>query len=360
MPAKERPNLFVIKNAHVTKLKINENKRATGVEFVIGNRKKSANVRKEVILSAGAVNTPQILMLSGIGPKEHLKRHKIDVIADLPVGKNLQDHPVVGIPLAIKHPNDSFVYEKSMLDVLYKNVMGEYGPTGNGVYDLLGFYNTKDKNGKYPDVEAAHVHIDKNNDEMLRSYLREMLGYSEILTQSIIDANKDSPLFFHLHILLNPKSTGEILLRSADPFDHPIIHAGYLTDDGDEDLKTFVRSIRLMQKFMKTTAYRRHRIEEVPLAIPECNAIDDHDSDAYYECIVRHVIATLFHPAGTAKMGRDSDPSAVVDARLRVKGITALRVADASVMPDITSGHINAPVIMIGKFCFDSRHFHRL
>lgn len=349
-----------MKNAHVTKLKINENKRVTGVEFVIENRKRLANVRKEVILSAGAVNTPQILMLSGIGPGEHLKQHNIDVIADLPVGKNLQDHPVVGIPLAIKNPNDSFVYEKSILDALYKNIMGEYGPTGNGVYDMLGFFNTKDKNGKYPDIEAAHIHVDKNTDAILRLYMREMLGYNEILTQSIIDANKDSPLFFHLHILLNPKSTGEILLRSTDPFDHPIIRAGYLTDDGDKDLKTFLRSIRLMQKFIKTTAYRRHQIGEVPLGIPECNAIDDHNSDEYYECIVRHMIATLFHPAGTAKMGKDIDPSAVVDARLRVKGITALRVADASIMPDITSGHINAAVIMIGELCFYSHHFHRL
>lgn len=158
-----------------------------------------------------------------------------------------------------------------------------------------------------------------------------MLGYHETLTQSIIDANKNSALFLHLNILLNPKSTGEILLKSSDPFDPPLIRAGYLTDHDNEDLKTLVRGIRLMKKFIKTKAYSRHQIEEVPLAIPECNAIENHNNDEYYECIVRHIISTLFHPAGTAKMGPDNNPTAVVDARLRVKGITGLRVADASI-----------------------------
>lgn len=352
IPAKDRPNLSVVKNAHVTKLNINDRKQVTGVQFVVGNRKSVVNVQKEVILSAGAVNTPQILMLSGIGPKEHLKQHEIDVIADLPVGKNLQDHPVVSIPLVIKHPNDSFVYDTSLSDTLYKNLMGEYGPSGNGLYDLLGFYNTKEKNGKYPDIETHHVHVEKNSEQMLRSYMRGLLGYNEKLTQSIIDANKNAALFFYLNILLNPKSTGEILLKSADPFDFPIIRAGYLTDVDNEDLMTLVRGIRLMQKFIKTKAYRRHQIEEVLLDIPKCNAITDHSTDEYYKCIVRHIISTLFHPAGTTKMGPDSDPSAVVDARLRVKGIIGLRVADASIMSEITSGNINAPVIMIGMNIF--------
>lgn len=135
VPAKDRPNLFVIKNAHVTKLNIDERKQVTGVQFIVGNRKRVANVKKEVILSAGAVNTPQILMLSGIGPRDHLHQHEINVIADLPVGKNLQDHPVVVVPLAIKSPNDSFIYEKSLSDILYKNIIGEYGPFGNGLFD---------------------------------------------------------------------------------------------------------------------------------------------------------------------------------------------------------------------------------
>lgn len=346
-PAKGRDNLFVIKNAHVSKVNIDENKQVTGVEFIVNNQKRVANARKEVILSAGSINTPQILMLSGIGPKEHLQEMDIDVIVDLPVGKNLQDHPFVQLPLAIKQPNESFVYEKSLSDVLYNNLVGKYGPSGNGMIDLVEFFDTKDKHGKYADIQAHSVHVPKN-DNTLRSYLSEMLGYNEALTQTILDANKETPLLLYLNILLNPKSTGEILLRSKDPFEHPIIRAGFLKDE--DDLKTLLRGIRLMQKFVKTKAFQRHEIEEVPLAIPECNAINDRNSDAYYECLIRNMISTLYHPSCTVKMGPDSDPMACVDSRLRVKGVTGLRVADASIMPNITSGNTNAPVIMIGTF----------
>lgn len=138
---------------------------------------------------------------------------------------------------------------------------------------------------------------------------------------------------------MQPKSVGEILLRSTDPFDHPIIRANFLSNI--EDVKTLIRGIRLTQQYMKPEAYRRHQIEEIPLNIPECDRIDDHNSDEYYECITRHTVSSLFHPVGTAKMGNDH--TAVVDPRLRVKGIEGLRVADASIMPNITSANTNAP-----------------
>lgn len=345
IPAKHRPNLFIIKYAHVTQLNINDGKEVTGVKFTINGQQRIANARKEVILSAGAVNTPQILMLSGIGPKDHLTDKGIKVVADLPVGKNLQDHPYVIIPLAIKQLNDSFVYE-SFTETFHKYLRGERGR--NGIFDLLGFFDTKNPNGKYPDIEIHWAHFPKDSEETIRSYTRDNLGFNKDLSNTLIEANKQTPLFIALHILLNPKSHGEILLRSTDPFAHPIIRANLLSDI--DDVKTLIRGIRLTQKFIQTDAYRRHQIEEIPLNIPECDRITDRNSDAHYECIVRNVIATLFHPAGTAKMGPPNDQSAVTDSRLRVRGVKGLRVVDASIMPDITSGNINAPVIMIGKF----------
>lgn len=175
-----------------------------------------------------------------------------------------------------------------------------------------------------------------------------MVSYNYQLTKSILQPNENAAIFFNLIILLNSKSSGEILLKSTDPFDAPIIRANYLNNN--EDLKTLIRGIRFMQQLIQTQAHRRHEIEEVPLDIPECNSVDDHSSDQYYDCVLRHIITTLFHPSDTAKMGPENDENAVVDSRLRVKGVKGLRVADADIMPNIASGNINAPTIMIGKF----------
>lgn len=346
VPAKDRPNLYVIKHAHVTKVHIDENKQATGVEFVVNNVKMSANAKKEVIVSAGAVQTPQILLLSGIGSKKELKKHQIKQIVDLPVGKNLQDHPYISFPLKIAKLHSQPATENAFLDTLYKYVQGEYGSSGNGIFDILGFFNTKDRNDKYPDIQTHYNLFKRGDNILLPRYLEELMGYEDGLAKSIIEANQDSDILFALSILLNPKSAGEIRLRSADPFDPPIIDANYFSNE--DDLKTLVRGIRLTQEFMKTKTFRQHNVEEVKQNIPECNAISDQSSDEYYECIVRHIVSTLFHPAGTAKMGSKNDPTAVVDPRLRVKGIKHLRVVDASIMPDVTSGNIN------GKFV----HYH--
>lgn len=224
----------------------------------------------------------------------------------------------------------------------------EYGQNGNGVFDILGFFDTKDRNGKYPDIQTHYNLFRRGEDILLPRYLSELMGYNERLSNSIIKESKHSDILFYLSILARPKSTGEIRLRSKNPFDHPIIDANYFSNE--DDVKALVRGVRLTQKFMKTKSFREHNFEEIKLDIPECNAIGDHSSDEYYECIVRHLVSTLFHPVGTAKMGPANDKSAVVDSRLRVKGITSLRVIDASIMPNITSCNVNAPTIMIGNY----------
>lgn len=351
IPAKDRPNLYIIKNAHVTKVDFDDNKRATGIQFIVNNFKMIANAKKEVILSAGAVGTPHILMLSGIGPKAELDKHNIPQIVDLPVGKNLQDHPYIPFPLKIAKLNSEPASENAFLDVLYKWSKNEYGPSGNGVFDILGFFNTANKSHPYPDIQTHYNLFKRGENILLPRYLEELMGYEDGLAKSIIDANQDSDVLFALSILLNPKSAGEIRLRSADPFDHPIIDANYFGDE--DDLKTLVRGVRLTQEFMKTKIFKEHNVEEIKLNIPECNRVADHSSDEYYECIVRHIVSTLFHAAGTAKMGPANDKTAVVDPRLRVHGVKGLRVADASIMPNVTSANTNAPTIMIGEKAAD-------
>lgn len=261
----------------------------------------------------------------------------------------VSDHPYIALPLKIASLDKEPPKENAFLDVLYKYVRNEYGQAGNGVFDILGFFDTKDPNGKYPDIQTHYNLFRRGENILLPRYLNELMGYTERLSNSIIKEGEHSDILFYLSILARPKSTGEIRLRSKNPFDHPVIDANYFSNE--DDVKTLVRGIRLTQKFMKTKAFRDHNVEEIKMDIPECNAIDDHSSDEYYECIVRNIVSTLFHPVGTAKMAKDS--TGVVDSRLRVKGVTNLRVADASIMPNITSCNVNAPTIMIGEKAAD-------
>lgn len=349
--AMNRPNFHVVKHAQVTKISINDKKEATGVEFLLNGRKFKANAKKETVISAGTINTPQILMLSGIGPKEHLQQHKIKTVVDLKgVGKNLEDHTVVIYPLTYNKGNSTAANPTAFLETLYKYTNNQYNTAGNGVFDILGFFDTADRKGLYPDIETHYNYFKRGENVLLPRYLEELIGFEENLAQSIIDANQDSDIIFVLHILLNPKSNGKVELKSSDPFESPRIDGNYFANHAD--VKTLVRGMRLTHEFIKTKTFREHKMEAVPINIPECNKLTD-GSDEYFECLVRHLSTTLYHPTGTAKMGPNTDKEAVVDARLRVKGIKNLRVADGSVMPKITSGNTNAPIIMIGEKAAD-------
>lgn len=350
VPAMNRPNFKVVKNAHVTKVLINNKKEATGVEFILNNRKFKVNAKKEVIVSTGSINTPQILMLSGIGPKQQLEQHKVPTIANLPVGKNLEDHTVVIYPLTYNKHNSTAVNPSAFLDTLFKYTNNQYNTAGNGVFDVLGFFNTADRNGKYPDLETHYNYFKRGENVLLPKYLEELIGFEENVAKSIIAANQDSDILFVLHILLNPKSSGEVKLRSADTYDAPIIDGNYFAND--EDVKTLVRGLKLTHEFIGTKAFREAGMEAVPMDIPDCNQYERF-SDEYFECVVRHMSTTLYHPTGTAKMGPATDKSSVVDSRLRVHGIKNLRVADGSVMPKITSANTNAPIVMIGEKAAD-------
>ncbi|KAG4069992.1 hypothetical protein HA402_013652 [Bradysia odoriphaga] len=347
-PIKDRPNLHVIKNAHVTNIKFNSRNRATGVKFLINNQSMIAKSKTEIILAAGSIGTPQLLMLSGIGQSEHLKKLKIKTRSDLMVGQSLQDHLTVPFFLTTKksltEPSSSEQTAKDIFDLLI-NKSGPY--SSEGLFDIVGHFNTVNATGPYPDIQMFFGVFPKGSAEAVRSTISNM-EFKDVIVQSAVDANAEQDLILVYLVLLNPKSLGSIRLRSLDPLDHPIIKLNYL--DKREDAQTIVQGIRLVQKFLTTAPFKLQEIQELQLNLPDCGVFG---TDSYYNCYVSHMSTTLHHPVGTAKMGPDTDRFAVVDSRLNVKGVKGLRVADASIMPKIVSANTNAATIMIAEKAAD-------
>ncbi len=293
--AQKRENFHLHTGALVTRILFERN-RAVGVEYVLNGERFTARVSREVVLSAGAFFSPKLLLQSGIGPAAELKAvssSEIPVVVDLPgVGKNLQDHmqlPVV-YQTKVKIPNTTLL-------------------TGNAL-----FVNTRQgSSDEAPDLQL-------NFTPSVPAALAPML-------------NIPVPACIFLPILVQPVSKGEVRLRSSNPLDAPVINPGYLTQPAD--VQVFLNAVRLIREIAKTNAFSEMNAGEL---VP--------GPDANLEDFIRSQSSTLWHPAGTCKMGQD--PLAVVDPQLRVHGVEGLRVADASIMPTVTSGNTVAPCFMIG------------
>ncbi|KAJ8931346.1 hypothetical protein NQ314_015755 [Rhamnusium bicolor] len=345
---KHRINLHVTLNALVTKILIDETtKTAIGVEIKIGKRSLKVFARKEVVLSAGTINTPQLLMISGIGPKTHLESLDINVISNLPVGENLQDHAMFGgLYTKINQNAIKPTAPNIILDEIYKYFMYRVGSFSQiMITNMVGFINTRN-DSDFPNLQVIHV-LNLLNEQYLLPEIMRKFGYTGKVAQRLLDVNKESAMLTLLPILLNPKSRGRILLRNKDPTEKPVIYSGYFTDENEEDLELMLEGIRFTEKLLKTEALAKHNPEIVQINFPQCENFT-YRSDEYWKCLIRHVTTTMYHPVGTCKMGPDSDRTAVVDPRLRVYGVKNLRVADASIMPKIVSANTNGPAMMIG------------
>ncbi|XP_076109497.1 glucose dehydrogenase [FAD, quinone]-like [Mytilus galloprovincialis] len=347
-PILSRPNLHISIDSFVTKVII-KNKIATGVEMLKSNRKLKISAKREVIVSAGSINSPQILMLSGLGPKQHLQNLKIPVIADLPVGNNLEDH----LQYFVKHKiNQSYSLSSESRNMFssLQYALTRTGPlSGTGLEaNLFGrMINREESLPNYPDYQILFLSVAHDNffyDYGLQLNLKESV-------KDLIKTRTSTTEFTSVLIQQRPKSTGTIRLASKDPFDYPLIQPNYL--DHTYDVKSLIAGIRKIQELAASNP-----LQEIGATLnrQDFDGICDKakfDSDEYWECMLRHYAVTCYHPTSTCRMGAKDDPTAVVDTKLRVRGIKGLRVADASVMRHVISGNTNAPTIMIGERAAD-------
>lgn len=348
-PVKDRTNLKVSKNSFVTKILIDKDtSKAYGVEMLDENGSKiKIKASKEIILSAGAINSPKILMLSGIGPKVHLEDIGIDVIKDLNVGENLQDHMLMtGVLMSFNYSKPVRSKTEEMFDYLLHS-SGRL--TNIGFLSSSIFINIFDDD-EIPEIQFHQVDIDPNSKDDIEFLTTKSYNMKAEIANSYLEANKNRYLVLSMPTLLRPKSVGRILLNSKNPEEKPRIISGYLTHE--DDVKVFVKSIEFVEKLAKSKALKPFDARLEKIDIPACREFE-FPSEKYWRCSLKHMVSTTYHPTSTCKMGPPSDPSAVVDSRLKVHGVQGLRVVDASVMPNIVSGNTNAPSIMIGERASD-------
>ncbi|KAI4503240.1 hypothetical protein M0802_001462 [Mischocyttarus mexicanus] len=349
-PVKNRPNLHIILNAHVTKVLFNDEKRVTGVEFLRNGIKQIVNVKKEVIVSAGAINSPQLLMLSGIGPKEHLEEFGIPVISDLRVGDNLQDHVAFGgLCFTTKDPVTIKEEYFATLSIFLNYVINSNGPWTTSGIEAVAFVNSKyvDPSDNYPDIQLHFFPFEVNS---YSTFSRKAVGIEDNTYETVYKSLRNTEVYTILPLLLKPKSTGWIRLKSKNPLTHPDINPNYFAHK--EDMDILIDGIRIAISVSNTSVLQIFGSKLHSVKLPGCQRFL-FDTDEYWECAIRHYTFTVYHPSGTCKMGPKHDPTAVVDPRLRVYGVKGLRVVDASIIPAIPNGNINAPVIMIGEKASD-------
>ncbi|CAG9824319.1 unnamed protein product, partial [Phaedon cochleariae] len=355
-PVRKRRNLKIRTGSRVVRILIDAHtKRAYGVEYVRRGRTHFAFADKEVILSAGSLNTPQLLMLSGIGPEEHLQYLGIPIVQNLPVGVTMYDHPTY--PGIVFRLNESIALDevRILLDpanhLEFKRGRGAF--TTIGGVEAITYIRTNistDPDPSFPDMELFMVGGSMNTDFGI--IYRKIFNIPPDMYDKVWKPLEGKPVYQVFPMLVHPKSRGYIELKSKNPFEAPKFFANYLSDPENLDVKTFIAGIREILKINESPAMQKYGSTLVDIPLPGCEN-EIFDSDEYWECSLRTLIGSLYHQVATCKMGPKSDPEAVVDPRLRVYGMKGLRVADTSIIPQPVTAHTVGPAYMIGEKAAD-------
>jgi choline dehydrogenase-like flavoprotein len=319
-PVMARPNLTVLTECLVERIVL-ERGQATGVQVVHGGQRQMLGAAQEVILAGGAINSPQLLMLSGIGAADELARHGLHALHDLPgVGRNLQDHPTAPMAMMDASAKAYALSWHSAPRALMSPLQYLFARTGmlaSNAAEGGGFLRTR------PELDRADVQI---------TLLAGLKGTARAIP-------REHGIML-LVSLLRPTSRGWIALRSSDPAERPVLNPAFL--EVPEEVRTLIAGVRETRRILAQSPIRE-------LLGAERTPGLQHQSDEELERVIRATLSTVYHPVGTCKMGPAEDSQAVVDAQLRVHGVGRLRVADASIMPNIIGGNTSAPAMMIGE-----------
>lgn len=324
---KNRKNLHIFQSTTVTKILFDNKKNAIGVEALNSNNEKiTIKAKKEVLVAAGVIRTPQLLMLSGIGPKSELNKFNIPVLSDLPVGQTFRDH--VGVAVA-------FSLERSNATIPPANPKRFPTPT-TVMHKALG-------NSEYPDFQAINLVFTHDNPGLLQ-LCSSVFKYNNDICNQMYKGNTGRTLLYSLVYLLQPKSTGTVTLRSTDPLDNPIIRTGYLSNP--EDVDKFASALVDVAALVNTTYFKMIDAEIVNFDLKECNSLVRFSWD-YWRCYGQAMSNTVWHATATAPLGT------VLDKKLRVRGVKKLRVVDASGVPNLISGKVMAGVLAFAEKAAD-------
>ncbi|XP_030022190.1 glucose dehydrogenase [FAD, quinone] [Manduca sexta] len=346
-PEKSGFSTHILTNVLVNKIMFDRNK-AVGISFLLSGKVNKILARKGIILSAGAYNTPKILQLSGIGPEQILKQFDIPLVKNLPVGKNLQDHVTTGLDL-VQFDKPVSITAMDMVNPFhaFDYFFNGRGPLTSSGCENIGFLSSM--NQTTPDLQFMVLSAGLASDR--GTQLKKTVNINEITWNNYISKGLDKYVATILPVILHPKSKGEVYIQSTDPNIPPVIDPKYLYNK--EDVNLLIRGLRLIKEFVETKAMRNIGAYLNENIFPGCENYDFF-SNSYLECYVKHLTLTSFHPVGTCSMGLPTSENAVVDNSFKVLGVDGLYVVDASVLPTMPSGNINAAVAMMALVFFDT------